>query len=633
MSRTTTAALDVPRPAPNNPTMRTAAKPSSDITANLKQARRAWRLQYLDAVASIDLARKTRERADAAGDRAAWAWAQLTCAFHAMRYEGAAQGLPAMEVARDAFEKLGHRHGVIVAIIGISRCWWMQGRNRESLDMLLPLRAEGLQLLDEVERGMLLNGIAGCFSMLGDPAQSFAYMYQALRESSPARNRGFDVVLYCNLSHELLMLGDHEESLTYAQEGIERCAKQNNLRLMGVLLLNRMTCLTDLNRAGEALADAQRLLAMPASADGRGASNPAFEQIAMTVLRAGDVKLGAELIERARETLGEDARPDERYELIIAESEMARLSGKPQQAVELLERAMPLPTDGVELRIRCLFFQALSDAHERNGNTARALHCLRTWQSLQLQRSHLASKARHQAASLRTELMRLQRQRDEIDARQRTTEKARQELETANQLLAQKVSQVQALQASLEQLAVRDGLTGLFNRRHLSDVLPGMIALARRDRRPLCVALIDLDHFKSVNDQHGHLVGDAVLKSFAALLQDGLRKSDIVCRYGGEEFCVLMPRTTAAQGQRKINALLKSWREAVLEGNGQPLAPQSFSAGVADSLSNHLPEDAGAELLADDLLKRADDCALQAKRHGRNLVVQEQGEDTLTAQQ
>lgn len=596
-------------------------------TSALKQARRAWRLQFLDAATSIALARQALARADATGDKPAWAWAQLTCAFHDMRYLGPAQGLLQMEKARAAFGRLEHRQGVIVATVGISRCWWMQGRNRESLDLLLPLRAEGLQLLAEEERGMLLNGIAGCYSSLNDPAQSFAYMYQALRESSPAKNQGFDVVLYCNLSHELLSLGDYEESLTYAQEGIERCANLNNPRLMGVLLLNRMACLTDLQRAGEALADAQRLLAMPASADGRGAANPAFEQMAMTALRAGDLAMGAQLIERAHQAHTGNTREDERYELIVAESEMARLRGEPLQAVELLERAMPLPADGLGLRIRCLFFQALSDAHERSGNTARALHCLRTWQSLQLQRSHMASQARHQAASLRTELMRLQRQRDEIDARHRSAEKARQELESANQLLAQKMAQVQALQASLEQLAVRDGLTGLFNRRHLGDVLPGMLSLARREQRPLCVAIIDLDYFKSVNDQYGHLVGDAVLKSFADLLVEHLRKSDIVCRYGGEEFCVLMPRTTAAQGQRKIEALLKSWRATNLHGNGQPLGQLSFSAGVADSLSSHLPEDAGAELLADDLLKRADDCALQAKRNGRNLVVQEQRAD------
>lgn len=178
-------------------------------TSALKQARRAWRLQYLDATSSIAQARQALTRAEATHDAEARAWAQLTCAFHAMRYVGAAHGIGPMETARDTFEKLGDRRGVIVATIGISRCWWMQGRNRESLDLLLPLRAEGLQILDEEECGMLLNGIAGCYSTLGDPAQSFAYMYQALRESSPARNRGFDVVLYCNLSHELLMLGDH----------------------------------------------------------------------------------------------------------------------------------------------------------------------------------------------------------------------------------------------------------------------------------------------------------------------------------------------------------------------------------------------------------------------------------------
>ena len=170
--------------------------------------------------------------------------------------------------------------------------------------------------------------------------------------------------------------------------------------------------------------------------------------------------------------------------------------------------------------------------------------------------------------------MRLQRQRDEIDARHRTTEKARSELETANQHLAQKITLVESLQVSLSEQAVRDSLTGLFNRRHLSDVLPGMLELARRDRRPLGVAIIDLDHFKSVNDQYGHLVGDMVLKAFAGLLVKELRKSDVVCRYGGEEFCVLMPRTTAMQGQRKINELLKLWRALKLEGNGEVLGPQ-----------------------------------------------------------
>ena len=212
--------------------------------------------------------------------------------------------------------------------------------------------------------------------------------------------------------------------------------------------------------------------------------------------------------------------------------------------------------------------------------------------------------------------MRLQRQRDEIDARHRSTEKARSELEATNVKLAQKILQVQSLQVSLKEQAVRDGLTGLFNRRYLVDVLPGMLALARRNNWALCIAIIDLDRFKSVNDEHGHPVGDAVLKSFATLLLDRLRKSDVVCRHGGEEFCVLMPRTSAAQGLRKLEGILRHWRAVRLEAAGQPIGQQTFSAGLAESVLA-----ADADESADVLLKRADDCALQAKRSGRNRVL------------
>ena len=599
-----------------------AAKRSA-VSRALREARRAWRIQYLDSSASIALARASLARAIATDDEHAHAWSLLTTGYHNMRYVAPADGLSLLESARQMFDKLGDRRGLIVSTVGIARCWWMQSRNREALDLLIPLRAEGLSELVEEERGMLLNGIAGCYSMLGEPAQAFAYMYQALRESSPARDHGFDVVLYCNLSHELILLGDCEEALIYANEGIERCGHLNNPRLMGVLLLNRMTCFTDLARANEALPDLHSLLTMPANVDGRGATNPSFEQMALTALRAGDVDLGATLIERAHASMTGDVRADEVLELTIAKSEVARLRGDIAGSLRILAHSQPLPAAGLGLRVRCLFFQALADAHERCGNATEALQSLRTWQALHLERSHMASQARHQAASLKTELMRLQRQRDAIDARHRSTEKARSELETAHKKLAQKMLQVQSLQASLKEQAVRDGLTDLFNRRHLGDVLPGMLALARRNNWALAVAIIDLDRFKLVNDEHGHLVGDTVLKSFAALLLAQLRKSDVVCRYGGEEFCVLMPRTTITQGRRKIDGLLKEWRAVRLYADGKVLGQQTFSAGVAESLAA-----GGGDESADILLKRADDCALLAKKAGRNCVLGENQELT-----
>lgn len=582
------------------------------MTSALRLARRAWRLQYRDSRRSITLADQALARATPS-DGAARAWAQLTRGYYRMRYATPAASIEELEHAQRGFTTADDRAGEILATVGIARCEWMQAQHRASLDRLLPLRDEGLRLLKHEERGMLLNVIAGCYSSLGRSAEAFAYMYQALRESRPARGHGFDVVLYCNLAHELYQLGDYDESLSYLAEGLERSAGLANPRLVSVLRVNRIVCLTDLDRPREALPDIHALLALPADATGRGSGGAGFETMAIAALRAGETEFGARLVERALETLAGTMVPDERIELAIAKAELLRASGRPAEAAAALEPVLPLPDDGLTLRVRCLFFQTLADLYEQLGQASRALDQLRVWQRLHVERTRRAAQARQQAASLQTELLRLQRERDLIDARRRSTERAKTELEAMNQQLSQKVREVQSLQIALQQQAVRDFLTGLFNRRHLNDVLSPMLALAQRDRQPLAVAIIDLDHFKAVNDRHGHLAGDRLLAAFGKLMQQRMRRSDVACRYGGEEFCLLMPRTDAQAARRKLVALLRLWRSAEFELESIVLHGQTFSAGVADSLS--------APGTMTTLLSAADRCVLEAKRGGRACVV------------
>jgi diguanylate cyclase (GGDEF)-like protein len=171
---------------------------------------------------------------------------------------------------------------------------------------------------------------------------------------------------------------------------------------------------------------------------------------------------------------------------------------------------------------------------------------------------------------------------------------------------------VQALQEALRQQATQDPLTGLFNRRHLNDTLPMLFALARRERQPLALVIVDLDRFKAVNDHHGHAAGDRLLSRFGELLAGQCRGSDVACRYGGEEFCLLLPRTSADGARRKVQLLLRRWRSEVFELDGMRLHGLSFSAGVADTDSVPGSPDA--------LLKAADDRLLHAKRTGRNRV-------------
>jgi diguanylate cyclase (GGDEF)-like protein len=580
-------------------------------SAASRQARRAWRLLYSDSHACIAAADGACEHATRRGDLAAEGWARLTRGFHLIWYATPQEAMAELGEARRCLVAAADRAGQLLAEVGLARCAWRDGEYAAALQRVLPLRDEGLCVLKDDERAMLLGTIAGCYSELGQSQQAFAYMYQALHEAGRGRSQGFDVVLYCNLAHELIQLGDYHQALSYLEEGLQRCARLHNPRLFSVLTINRVICLTNLDRPAEALPDVRRLLALPADKSGRGPMNAHFETLALAALRAGDLNFAAELVQRAASTLQDTPVPDEQATLRVARAELLLARGAWAEAAALLQDP-PLP--GESLRVRCMHFHALAAAHERLGQPEQALQALRIWQRLHTERALQASGARYQAAALQTELLRMQTELHRIDARRRRTEKARADLEAANRQLQAKVAEVEALQQALRQQATRDFLTGLFNRRHLDDVLPAMLAMAQRDRQPLSVVIVDLDHFKTVNDELGHAAGDRLLAAFGRLLATHCRKSDVPCRYGGEEFCLLMPRTAAAAARRKTLALLKQWSQFCATVSAPRLpGGRSFSAGVADSL--------GAPGAVSVLLKAADDCLLRAKRTGRNRVL------------
>jgi diguanylate cyclase (GGDEF)-like protein len=584
-------------------------------TPALRQAHRAWNLLHVDSPQAKRLAERAQHAAARAGDARAEAWARMTTGFHQLYYATAAEAAAQLRQALSIFEACGDGAGRILAGAGIARSMWREGRVNEALLQVLPLRDEGVRLLRHDQLGVLLNTIAGCYSALGDSTRAFAYMFEALRDARPSQGRGFDTVLHCNLAHELLQIGDYEHGLQHVDQGLARCQGLKNQRLVSVLLINRVICLTELRRASECMPDVRALLAMPPDDSGRGRMATHFESMAIAALRAGDMALGDELVRRALAE-GESRLPDEQLERVTARALLALLRGQADEAADILRphvaQAGSDDIEGLSLRVRAQFFGVMSEACERLDDPSQALQALRQWQNLHRGQAQLASRARYQAANLQTELLRLQHRLDENDARRRTTERARAELAAANEQLLNKVREVQALQDALRRQATQDTLTGLFNRRHLNDTLPTLFALAQREERPMALVIIDLDHFKHVNDDHGHAAGDLLLAAFGELLSQHVRKSDVACRYGGEEFCLLMPRTTAEAARRKVESLLKRWRSKVFDFEGLVIDGLSFSAGVADTAI------AGAS--SDALLKAADDELLNAKRDGRNRV-------------
>jgi two-component system, cell cycle response regulator len=581
----------------------------------MRLARRAWNALHVDSALARSLAERAVESAQRAADTAAEGWGRLALGFHLLYYATAVEAAAELHRAQACFDQAGDRPGHLIAGAGMVRSLWRQGRAQEALDMALPLRDRGVHVLKHEQLGVLLNAVAGCYSARGDSAQAFAYMFEALRHAGPRSGRGFDTVLHCNLAHELLQIGDYEHSLLHVEQGLARGGALKNARLQSVLWINRVIGLTELGRAADAMPDVQALLAMPADSTGRGRMAAHFETLAIAAVRAGELELGAQLVDRSW-ALGDALLPEERLERYTATGLLALAQRRPADALAALLPAEPAAasdhTGGLSVRMRAQFFAVLSEAHEVCGDAARSLAALRQCQRLCRQQTQMASLARYQAAALQTELLRLQHRLDENDAHRRSLERARAELAEANGALQRKIDEVESLQQALVLQATHDPLTGLFNRRHLNDALPTLFALAQRESHTMALAIIDLDHFKHVNDEHGHAAGDRLLAAFGELLAAQCRRSDVACRYGGEEFCLLMPRTDATDARRKVQALLRRWRAQAFDLGGIALQGLSFSAGVADtSIASTSP---------DALLKAADDLLLAAKREGRNRV-------------
>lgn len=178
--------------------------------------------------------------------------------------------------------------------------------------------------------------------------------------------------------------------------------------------------------------------------------------------------------------------------------------------------------------------------------------------------------------------------------------------------MVQDISDRKYMERQLQELASSDVLTGLANRREGASFLEAQLALGRRLGLPLGVAFMDIDHFKQVNDVHGHQTGDEVLKHVGAVVSKTVRHSDLVCRWGGEEFILIAPNTTHAQ----MLALAEKVRHAVQEANGDRSPPISISVGVAVAE----PDSADDGLDATALIARADAALYRAKEGGRNRV-------------
>ena len=197
---------------------------------------------------------------------------------------------------------------------------------------------------------------------------------------------------------------------------------------------------------------------------------------------------------------------------------------------------------------------------------------------------------------------------------QDVTERVRSQvaLQEVNVVLRQRLDDIHELQKQLREQVMRDPLTGMYNRRFLDDALQAEVARAVREREPLSLMMLDIDHFKRVNDTHGHQAGDEVLKMLAGILRSEARRTDVACRYGGEEFVLLLPKMDLESARARA----ERWRQMFAEMD-VPVETGNLRCTLSVGIAVFPAHGSSAE----DLLRYGDRALYMAKALGRNRVV------------
>lgn len=514
---------------------------------------------------------------------------------------------------------------------------------------LVPRAERAAELAEDDKTAMQVAYHAGlAHGVLAQDAAALTSMERALRIARELGDRAWEARALTGLAGTHQAFGDHdtaiellEESLTLRQEMGDVLGVAQALRDLGRLFeemglfpdrtrellhearshfasldhaTGQASCLLylaklDLTDAEVTAADDPGLAAavvvptcaMAADAVAHARSAGDQRLLASCLVHEGRALLIAGDLDAARVRLDEAARIFARSgtshlatELTVVRSRLDRTQGRSQDAVDALSAALRSTEQHLRTTDRLQVLDELVDTHAERGEHATALALHRELLSATL--AHREESAERRARAL-NEKRDLERARMEAEVERLRSA----QLELANKVLAHH--------------AMHDGLTGVANRRAIDDALTARVAQSDTGARGLACVVVDLDHFKRVNDEHSHMVGDEALRRVATVLQASVRDSDLVGRLGGEEFVLLLTVDLGPAGDDVLARVCERVRSAVEDHPWEAVAPGlRVTASVGGT--RHRPGET-----VDELLERADALMYQAKRDGRNRVV------------
>jgi diguanylate cyclase (GGDEF)-like protein len=464
---------------------------------------------------------------------------------------------------------------------------------------------------DDAAVAKTLRAISFVHDALGDSSRALDYQFRALaidqrtgNDSSRAATLRMIGVVYSRTGDALTGLDFYRRSLALCRlpgDAIERGKTLNNI---GINLKN----LGQLEEAEEALGEAYKVfvnLGLPLQ------QCATLNNLALVQERKGERAVAESTM---REALALSEATGYRYGVAHASLALGRLCLAGERydesrswlaaALAVCERHNLKPT---QFEVH----EALADYFEKTGDASSALLHYRKFHALEHEVQSEAARDKLRALQIQFEVAAARRETELERDRQEVLTRANAELDALNISLTEANLQKTMLLDQLERQTYEDALTGLANRRRLDQRLADEFALALRHGRPLAVAMADLDQFKAVNDRFSHAVGDAALRATAKILAAQVRHTDLVARFGGEEFVVVLVETDAQAAQRVCEKL----RLGIAQYNWSSIHPSlSLTVSIGVTADTSVPTH-------ERMLAAADRNLYIAKSGGRNRVV------------
>ena len=457
-----------------------------------------------------------------------------------------------------------------------------------------------------IERGVntmnILNCLGVALAMLEQFAEALDYYHNAERLALDSDDVWFQAVLANNVGFLYREMGNWHEAKRALNHGLGLLEQlPPNImyqRLKADMLDNSSRVASRIGLYPEAISYGEESLAIFKHINWHQGQAEVLNTLGLVYQALEQYDLALACLKQAHDTAETLRNPIELVDALIHSGDVYRHQNKPEQAIATLMEALNRSTSASmgQKRLKC--HQILADIYEASQEYALALQHYKLHHQLQQEIFDRDSDRRIKVLQVIHQVEQKQREAELYQLR--------------NVLLEQEIAERKRIQAELEVLATTDELTGLWNRRHFFILANQVLHQAQRYRRNMSVMLLDLDHFKYINDTYGHLVGDDVLRAISALFRTTMRQVDILGRYGGEEFVMLLPETNLADAHWTAERLRVAIEKALL---------QTSLGEINITLSIGITEiDLNSNDSLDLMLNRADHCLYAAKSAGRNTV-------------